>query len=139
MQRGALLTATGETLLARARATLDDANRCPELGERFRLAHLSALRTAAVILAERGRPAASRRKLISVWVLIDTVAPEFADWGRYFAAGATVRAAVEAGAQHAVTARMADDQIRAAADFLGLVEQSLGLLAAPVPAEPLAS
>ena len=70
------------------------------------------------MLAERGRPASARRRLISVWVLIDTVAPEFADWARYFAAGAPVRAAIEAGALHAVSAREADDQLRAAGEFL---------------------
>lgn len=125
-------TGSGIALLRRARAVLDEARRCTDLDERFRLAHLAALRAAAAVLAERGRPAAARRRLVSVWVLIDTVAPEFADWTRYFAAGAATRAAVEAGALHAVSARAADDQIRAAEEFLGLVEHSLGMLATPL-------
>jgi len=63
-------------------------------------------------------------------VLLERVAPEHAEWATYFAAGAQARAAVEAGAASAVTARAADDQLRAAAAFLNLVEDSLGLLAA---------
>jgi SAV_6107-like HEPN len=117
-------------LLAQARAVLGDALLAPEPGERFRLAHLSALRTAAAVSAERGRPAATRRRLMNVWVLLERVAPEHAEWARYFSAGAPLRAAVEAGAVSAVSARTADDQLRSATEFLALVEDSLGLLAA---------
>jgi hypothetical protein len=121
-------------LLATARAALAEADATDEPGERFRLAHLSALRTAAALCGHRsatsGRPAAARRKLMSVWVLLERVAPEHADWAMYFAAGAPLRAAVEAGALSAVSARVADDQVRAAREFLALVEDSLGLLAA---------
>jgi hypothetical protein len=109
---------------------LRDAAAAADPGERFRLAQLSALRTAAAVAAQRGRPAASRRRLVSVWVLLERVAPEFAEWAGYFAAGAPVRAAIEAGALSAVTTRTADDQLRAATEFLALVEGSLGLLAA---------
>jgi hypothetical protein len=69
---------------------------------------------------------------MSVWVLIDAVAPEYADWAGYFAAGASVRAAIEAGSRSAVSSRDADDQLRAAGDFLALVEPALGMLAAPL-------
>jgi SAV_6107-like HEPN len=124
--------ASSAALLHRAQAALDGAVRCSDDGERFRMAHLAALRTAAAVLAERGRPNAARRKLVSVWVLIDAVAPEFADWARYFAAGAATRSAVEAGARHAASPRAADDQVRAASDFLRLVQQSLGMLATPL-------
>lgn len=117
-------------LLEQARSALAEARVAGEPGERFRLAHLAALRAAAALGAERGRPAAVRRRLISVWVLLERVAPEYAEWGAYFAAGASIRAAIEAGAVSAVTPRIADDQLRAAEDFLGVVEHSLGLLAA---------
>ncbi len=63
---------------------------------------------------------------------IDAVAPELREWAALFAAGAPVRAAVEAGALHAVSQRQADDQVRDAAAFLRLVESSLGMLAAPL-------
>lgn len=119
-------------LVAQARDVLAEATRADEVGERFRLAHLAALRTAAALFADRGRPASGRRRLVSAWVLVDAVAPEFSEWAAYFAAGAPARAAVEAGATSAVSARDADDQVRAAAQFLALVEDSLGLLAAPL-------
>jgi hypothetical protein len=67
---------------------------------------------------------------MSVWVLLERIAPEHADWAAYFAAGAAMRAAIEAGAVSAVSARAADDQLRAATEFLALVENSIGLLAA---------
>lgn len=121
-----------DAFINQARSVLADAAASTDAGERFRLAHLAALRTAAAVLAERGRPAATRRRLVSLWVLIDAVTPEFTDWARYFAAGAATRAAVEAGALHAVSTRDADDQLRAAGDFLALVEDSLGMLAAPL-------
>lgn len=117
-------------LLTHARTVLADAAATSDPGERFRLAHLSALRTAAAVSAQRGRPASSRKRLMSVWVLLERVAPEHAEWAAYFAAGATIRAAVEAGAVSAVSPRAADDQLRAATEFLCLVEGSLGLLAA---------
>ncbi len=117
-------------LLSAARTALTEASAADEPGERFRLAHLSALRTAAALCAHRGRPASVRRKLMSVWVLMERVAPEYAEWAAYFAAGASLRAAVEAGASSAVTPRAADDQLRAAGEFLLLVEGSLGMLAA---------
>jgi hypothetical protein len=119
-------------LIAQARGVLAEASAVSDAGERFRLAHLAALRTAAAVLADRGRPATVRRRLMSVWVVIDTVAPEFGDWSRYFAAGAPARAAVEAGSRHAVNRRDADDQLRSAEEFLRVVERSLGMLAPPM-------
>lgn len=117
-------------LLRQARIVLDEGQLSSDPGERFRLAHLSALRTAAAVLALRGRPAATRRRLMPVWVLLQKLAPEHAEWAAFFAAGASVRAAVEAGAASAVTPRAADDQLRAAEQFLALVEGSAGMLAA---------
>ncbi len=119
-------------LVAQARAVLADAAAAWDAGERFRLAHLAALRAAAAVLADRGRPAGARRRLMSVWVLLDVIAPELTDWSRYFAAGAPVRAAVEAGARHAVERRVADDQVRSAEEFIRTVERSLGMLAPPL-------
>lgn len=119
-------------LLERARALLSDAAQADTAEERFRLAHLAALRAGAAVLADRGRPASARRRLMSVWVLIESVAPEFRDWAVLFAAGATTRAAVEAGATGVVRARAADDQYRAAGQFLALVEAQVGVLATPL-------
>jgi hypothetical protein len=119
-------------LVAQARLVLAEATRAWDPGERFRLAHLAALRAAAAVLADRGRPAGARRRLMSVWVLLDAIAPELQDWSRYFAAGAPVRAAVEAGARSAVSRRTADDQVRSAEEFLVAIERSLGMLATPL-------
>lgn len=119
-------------LIAQARLVLAEATMAWDPGERFRLAHLAALRAAAAVLADRGRPAGARRRLMSVWVLLDAIAPELRDWSRYFAAGAPVRAAVEAGARAAVSRRAADDQVRSAEEFLRAIERSLGMLAAPL-------
>jgi SAV_6107-like HEPN len=127
-----LATPQAMALLGQARSVLAEARSTTDVGERFSLAQLAALRAAAALLAERGRPAAARRRLLSVWVLIDSVAPEFREWATFFAAGAPIRAAVEAGALSAASSRAADDQVRAAATFLELVESALGLLAAPL-------
>jgi hypothetical protein len=111
---------------------LRDAVLAGEPGERFRLAHLAALRGAAALFAQRARPAGKRR-LVSAWVLVDAVAPELAEWSAYFAGTAGKRAAVEAGAHSVVSERDAEDQLHAAEQFVTLVERTLGLLA------PLAS
>ncbi len=132
MQQARVVSGSAVALIAQARVVLAEASMAWDEGERFRLAHLAALRAAAAVLADRGRPASMRRRLMSVWVLLDRIAPELAEWSRYFAAGAPVRAAVEAGARHAVTRRSADDQLRSAAEFVGVVERSLGMLAAPL-------
>ena len=108
-------------ILAESRAWVDS-------DERFRLAHLGALRTAAALFADRARPAV-RRRPTNAWVLLAQVAPELADWATYFAAGASKRAAIEAGARQVVTAREADDLLRAATEFLTMVEVSLGIFA----------
>lgn len=126
-------------LLGQAQAVLAE-SAAADPAERFRLAHLAALRTAAALFAVRGRPAGTRRRLVSAWVLLEAVAPEYADWAAYFAAGAAARAAVEAGALSAVTTRDADDQLRAAQEFLALVEAAIaGTLAPRSPGAPLAT
>ena len=122
-------TAPGAPLVLLAtRRVLSSAERGP--AERFRLAHLAALRTAAACSPTGAARAGSRRRLLSAWVLLERVAPEFGEWAAYFAAAAPARAAVEAGATSAVSRRDADDQLRAAQEFLALVEASLGLLPA---------
>jgi SAV_6107-like HEPN len=113
---------SGTVLLAQARASLVEARAAAQPGERYAAAHLAALRCAAAVVALRARPDTGRRRPTNAWVLLTGVAPEFTDWATYFAAGAARRAAVEAGAVRAVTARDADDLLRAAEEFAGLVE-----------------
>jgi hypothetical protein len=119
-------------LLAHARSVLGDAAMADTPAERFSQAHLAALRIAAALFAARGRPTGARRRLMNAWVLLEAVAPDMSDWATYFAAAAPARAAAEAGATSAVTPRDADDQLRAAEQFLALVESAIGLLAAPL-------
>src|SRR5690606_33515001 len=106
---------------------------------RYAAAHLAALRAAAAVLAARARPEPRRRNQVtSVWVLLAAIAPELGEWAAFFAASASKRAAAEAGIPRAVTTREADDLVRAAAQFVDEVADSLGL-AYQQPIEDLVS
>ncbi|MEU1616227.1 SAV_6107 family HEPN domain-containing protein [Streptomyces sp. NPDC005722] len=117
-------------LLVQARRGLDEAAVLEIPNDRFATAHLAALRTAAAVLAVRGRPEPTRRRrqrIRSAWEVLPEVAPELAEWSALFEAGAAQRARAEAGIQNAVGAREADDLIRATEMFLRLVERMLAL------------
>jgi hypothetical protein len=120
-------------LLVLARRGLAEAAETRPDGLRFATAHLAALRAAAAVLATRAKPAPGSRRgrITSVWSLLVLVAPEFAEWATFFAAGAAKRAAAEAGIPRVVTAREADDLLRAAEQFVALVEVALGLARQP--------
>ncbi|GIF76803.1 SAV_6107 family HEPN domain-containing protein [Asanoa siamensis] len=119
---------TPAQLLAIARHGLAEAAQTRPDGLRYAAAHLSALRAAAAMLAARARPSPTRRnRITSVWTLLVMVAPELDEWATFFAAGATKRAAAEAGIPRVVTAREADDLLRAAEQFVGVVEVALGI------------
>jgi hypothetical protein len=119
-------------LLAIARQGLAEATHTSADGLRYATAHLAALRAAAAVLAARARPEPRRRnRLTSVWALLSTVAPELEEWAGFFAAGASKRAAAEAGIPRAVTAREADDLVRAAEQFVEVVAGSLMLAYQP--------
>ena len=62
--------------------------------------------------------------------------PDLGEWAAFFAAGAAKRAAAEAGIPRVVTAREADDLLRAAEQFTAVVEVALGVAHQPtlVPA-----
>lgn len=123
---------TPAQLLVVARQGLAEAARTRPDGLRYAAAHLAALRAAAALLAARARPTPTRRnRITSVWVLLAGVAPELDEWADYFAAGASKRAAAEAGIPRVVTAREADDLLRAAEQFVTVVETALGLAHQP--------
>src|SRR3546814_11106440 len=63
----------------------------------------------------------------NAWVLLAEIAPELSEWAAFFSAGASKRAAAEAGSTRAVNEREADDLVRESDRFLAIVEQSLGL------------
>lgn len=119
---------TPAQLLLIARRGLVEAAQTRPDGLRYAAAHLSALRAAAAVLAARARPAPTRRnRITSVWALLVVVAPEFGEWATFFANGASKRAAAEAGIPRVVTAREADDLLRAAEEFVSVVEDTLGM------------
>lgn len=123
-----MLPATTHSYLERAAESLREAMMCDDVPQRYALAHVSALRATAALLAARARPNGSpRRRQRNAWVLLAEVAPELSEWATYFAAGAQKRAAAEAGSTRAVSAREADDLVRDADRFLALVESALGL------------
>ncbi|MET0965810.1 MAG: SAV_6107 family HEPN domain-containing protein [Nakamurella sp.] len=93
------------------------------VADRYATAHLAALRAAAAVLAARARPVRGRRG--SAWELISKVAPEFAEWASFFAAGSAKRQAAEAGINRLVSPREADDMIRQVGAFIDLVEDAL--------------
>ncbi|TAM89476.1 MAG: chromosome segregation protein SMC [Jatrophihabitans sp.] len=118
-------------MTVRARQALRDAMSADSPDERFRLAHLAALRAAGAVIADRGGRPRPRQRLQSAWVLLATVAPDLAGWSRLFAAAAPERAAIEAGGRSVVGEQVAAQELQRAETFLRLVEQSLGQI--PVP------
>ena len=128
------LPATTHAYLARAAESLQEAITATGTPTRYACAHVAALRAAAALLAARAHPAPQRRRpQRNAWVLLVEVAPELEEWARFFAAGAGKRAAAEAGSTRAVTDREADDLVRDADRFLGVVERSLGLVPHALP------
>lgn len=123
------LPASTHSYLARAAESLSEAMAATEVPTRYACAHVAALRAAAALLAARAHPEPARRRpQRNAWVLLAEVAPELAEWARFFAAGAAKRAAAEAGSTRAVSEREADDLVRDADRFLAVVERSLGLV-----------
>ncbi|MFF8292083.1 SAV_6107 family HEPN domain-containing protein [Streptomyces sp. NPDC016309] len=134
VQRRAAAPPAALDLLGQARAGLEEARTLETPNERYALAHLAALRTAAAVLAVHGRPEATprkRRQIRSAWEVLPEVAPELTEWSALFAAGAARRARAEAGIRGAASNRDADDLVRDVTMFLGLVERLL------VPRPPL--
>ena len=124
-----ILPATTHANLLRSAESLSEAIQADDVPTRYACAHVAALRAAAALLAARATPAPpGRRPQRNAWVLLARVAPELGEWATFFAAGAAKRAAAEAGSARAVTEREADDLVRDADRFLGVVEQALGLV-----------
>lgn len=121
------LPASTHAYLARSADSLREAITSTDTPSRYALAHVSALRATAALLAARAQPGPRSKAQKNAWVLLTEVAPELAEWARFFASGARKRAAAEAGSRRAVTEREADDLVRDADRFLALVETSLGL------------
>jgi hypothetical protein len=123
------LPAATHSYLERAASSLREAMTTSEVPLRYAGAHVAALRTTAALLAARATPSVGPRRgrQKNAWVLLAEVAPELSEWAAFFSAGAAKRAAAESGSRRAVTEREADDLVRDADRFLGLVEESLGM------------
>jgi hypothetical protein len=134
MARTAPVPPTALDLLRRADAELLAAQFSSDAGERFVHAHLAALRAAAAVLAVHPAPR-SRRAPQTAWQLLSSVAPDLERWASYFAAGAGLRQAVEAGRSDAVDAERAEELLCASEDFLDEVRALLenGARAASAP------
>jgi len=131
------VSSTATSLIDRSAAGLLQACAARTAGERYVAAHLAALRSAAAVLAVRGR--SSRGGPRSVWDLVPRVAPELTEWSAFFAATAGRRAAIESGRGAPVTSREADDLLRDAETFQHVVEELLGLPQYPVLPDALPS
>ena len=108
-------------LLRQACAGLADAHREDDPLLRYPTAYLAALRAAAAVLAVRARPQPRRAVTRNVWLLLAQVAPELAEWAAFFASCSAARAEAEAGIARLVGRREADDLLRQAEQFVGIV------------------
>lgn len=113
-------------LVERARADLLEASHSRDVTERHRQSRLGAMRAAAALVSARGRGVRSGGPQ-SLWELVPAVAPELTEWAEFFA---VATAPAEPLQRTAVSAREADDLLRQAETFIGLVCRRLGL---PVP------
>lgn len=121
--RAAPVPRPARELAADAALVLGRAMADTEPRERFAAAHLAALRGAAAVLAARARP--RQRAHGNAWELLTRVAPELTEWASFFAASARRRQAIVAGVGVSVSHREADDMVRAAAEFLELIDAAL--------------
>jgi hypothetical protein len=108
-------------LLRQAADGLAEAHTEPDPLQRYPLAYLAALRAGAAVLAVRARPQLRRGSTRNVWQLLAAVAPELGEWAAFFASCSDTRAAAEAGISRFVGQRDADDLLRQAEQFVGLV------------------
>ncbi|MBN9100343.1 MULTISPECIES: SAV_6107 family HEPN domain-containing protein [unclassified Pseudonocardia] len=114
-------------LLRQATDGLADAHRHTDPLLRYPAAYLAALRAAAAVLAVRATPQPRRGATRNAWQLLGEVAPELAEWAAFFAACSATRAAAEAGIARLVGQRDADDLLRQAEQFVGIVSESIPL------------
>ena len=112
-------------LIAFASRTLSEASVAATASQRYAYAYVAALRAAAALLAVRAQPSRGRPR--SAWLLLPRVAPEFAEWARFFAACSAKRVAAESGSRVAVSTRESDDMLRDAGVFVMLVAEQLGI------------
>ncbi|MEO5876371.1 MAG: SAV_6107 family HEPN domain-containing protein, partial [Streptosporangiaceae bacterium] len=122
------VASTTQATLQAARQYLAESAEATHPAVRYSHAHLAALRAAAAVLAARETAEQPRRgKPRTAWERLSAAEPLFRDWASFFAAGATKRAAAEAGLPNAVTPIEADELLHDAGVFVTLVEDTLGV------------
>jgi hypothetical protein len=112
-------------LLRQAADGLAEAHGVEDPLRRYPAAYLAALRAGAAVLAMRARPQPKRGATRNVWQLLGEVAPELEEWAAFFASCSGTRAAAEAGIARLVGRREADDLMRQAEQFVGIVSASV--------------
>lgn len=120
--------ATALELVERARADLLEACHSRDVAERYRQSRLGAMRAAAALVSARVRGARAGGPQ-SLWELVPAAAPELTEWAEFFAVATDHP---EQSARPAVSAREADDLLRQAETFIGLVCRNLGLPVSPM-------
>jgi hypothetical protein len=93
------------------------------LADRFTCAYEAALKAAAAVVSVRGRPYKTRSRPASVWVLLDSAAPELAEWSAFFAAHSTLHSSVQAGVTRRLTVEATEELLRQARAFVELVRR----------------
>ncbi|MBN6041642.1 hypothetical protein JYK18_42775 [Amycolatopsis sp. 195334CR] len=113
------------SLLARARRALTEASRETEPAERFMAAYLAAHKSAAAVVAARGRPHRGRARPASVWVLLEAAVPELKEWALFFAANSAVQASLLSGTSRRPSAETANELFEQSAQFHELARQAV--------------
>lgn len=126
--------ANARQLLRRARLEVEAADTSSDPQMRFLHAHMAAIRAAAAVLAVGGGPVRRRRRVLSVWEQLAERGDPWETWAQTFAAGAAMRAAIEAGRAEGLEDRDADAAVMAVERFLDEVAHALSTLdlAAPI-------
>lgn len=108
-------------LLEQSRQCLAEAYAAELAAARFVASQDAAMRAAAALVARAGRTGPQ-----DLWPLLARHAPELGEWADYFALAAVRRHEVESRSLR-VPVREADDLLRAAETFVGVVVTALGM------------
>lgn len=108
-------------LLEQSRQCLVEAYAAELAAVRLVASQDAAMRAAAALVAKQGRTGPQ-----DLWPLLARHAPELGEWADYFALAAVRRQEVESRSLR-VSVREADDLLRAAETFVGVVTSALGM------------
>lgn len=126
-------------LLRRAQLELDAADESTDPQMRFLHAHMAAIRSASAVLALGAGSPRRRRRVLSVWEQLAEAGPEWERWAATFAAGAPVRAAIDAGRLTELEDRVAAAALASARELFDEVGAAVRAASAVPSAPALAS